>query len=126
MTRLTPQLPAPLSRLWEWQLHARCRNMNGDLFFPREGEGKGARIRRERVAKQICAACPVRRECHDHAITADEAFGVWGGTSASERRLLTTESDQVASSGPGSRTHLPRGSSAQWARRFRGLASPNM
>ncbi|QSE86750.1 WhiB family transcriptional regulator [Rhodococcus koreensis] len=100
MTLLTSPLPAPLSRFWKWQLHARCRNTNANLFFPCEGEGKGARIRRERTAKQICTGCPVRPECHDHAVTADEAFGVWGGTSESERRRLNTESKQIASPTP--------------------------
>ncbi|MDV7089749.1 WhiB family transcriptional regulator [Rhodococcus opacus] len=93
MTLLTAQFPAPLSRFGKWQFHARCRNMNAELFFPCEGEGKGARIRREHAAKQICMGCPVRPECRDHAVTADEAFGVWGGTSESERRRLTTESN---------------------------------
>ncbi|PQP17952.1 WhiB family transcriptional regulator [Rhodococcus opacus] len=94
---LTSEVPAPLGRFWKWQLHAQCRNVNANLFFPCEGEGKGARLRRERAAKQICTGCPVRPECHDHAVTADEAFGVWGGTSESERRRLTSEFNRTTS-----------------------------
>ncbi|MDV6244882.1 WhiB family transcriptional regulator [Rhodococcus opacus] len=95
MTSLTPQLPAPLSRLWEWQIHARCKNLDADIFFPPDGEGKGARIRRERIAKDICSACPVQRECRDHAIAVREPFGVWGGISETDRRGLTDESTRV-------------------------------
>ncbi|WP_320443238.1 WhiB family transcriptional regulator [Rhodococcus opacus] len=61
---LKPLLPA-----WEWQLHARCRNMDTDVFFPQDEEDRGTRIRRERVAKQICSECPVRQACQNHAIT---------------------------------------------------------
>ena len=47
-------LPEPLTDNWDWQLDARCRHLDSDLFFPCEDEGRGARIRRERVAKRIC------------------------------------------------------------------------
>ncbi|UOT07781.1 WhiB family transcriptional regulator [Rhodococcus opacus] len=37
--------------------------MDTELFFPCEGEGQGARIRRERAAKNVCEPSPVRTEC---------------------------------------------------------------
>lgn len=46
------------------------------------------RPRSEEEAKAVCAACPVRAECLQHAIDREEAFGVWGGLDPSERRLL--------------------------------------
>ncbi|UZG60240.1 WhiB family transcriptional regulator (plasmid) [Rhodococcus opacus] len=43
--------------------------MDTDVFFPQDEEDRGTRIRRERVAKQICSECPVRQACQNHAIT---------------------------------------------------------
>lgn len=43
-----------------------------------------------RVAKSICAECPVetRLACLKFAFDNDERFGVWGGFSAEERQKL--------------------------------------
>jgi hypothetical protein len=38
-------------------------------------------------AKAGCQACPVRERCLRLALDNGEMFGVWGGTTASERRL---------------------------------------
>ncbi|MFD9668326.1 WhiB family transcriptional regulator [Rhodococcus sp. NPDC059968] len=54
--------------------------MDSEVFFPRDGEDRGARIRRERVAKEICGRCPVRQECRSYALASGEAWGIWGGT----------------------------------------------
>ncbi len=42
-------------------------------------------------AKAVCRACPVRRECLDWAVEANERAGVWGGTTPDERAQLPTE-----------------------------------
>lgn len=55
-------------------------------FFPEESDTKAAQRRLERIAKQICATCPVLRECRDYALTNNEPHGVWGGLSLMERR----------------------------------------
>ncbi len=69
---------------WDWQLAAQCRGRD-DLFFHPHGEREPARSDRERAAKALCARCPVRRECADHALTMGEPYGVWGGVSETER-----------------------------------------
>lgn len=38
-----------------------------------------------RTALAVCSSCPVRTTCLDHALTAPERFGVWGGTTAEQR-----------------------------------------
>ncbi|GCE37895.1 hypothetical protein Rhow_000779 [Rhodococcus wratislaviensis] len=43
------------------------------MFFPRNDEARGDRLRREQVAKQICLDCPVQRDCRDYAIASGEA-----------------------------------------------------
>lgn len=34
------------------------------------------------AAKAVCARCPVKAECREHAIAANERLGVWGGVQA--------------------------------------------
>lgn len=40
------------------------------------------------LAVEECAGCPAVDACRAYAIVADEREGVWGGTTALERRLL--------------------------------------
>jgi WhiB family redox-sensing transcriptional regulator len=37
-------------------------------------------------AKAGCTGCPVRSRCLRLALDSDERFGIWGGTTASERQ----------------------------------------
>jgi WhiB family redox-sensing transcriptional regulator len=78
----------PYTFLWDWQLHARCRSLGTDTFYGSEGETRGARVRRERTARHICALCPVRDACREHALRTEESYGIWGGTSAIERARI--------------------------------------
>jgi WhiB family redox-sensing transcriptional regulator len=65
--------------------HVRCRDVNPELFFSPESE-RGVRKRaREMVAKSLCGTCPVQPECRQHALSVGEPYGVWGGTTESER-----------------------------------------
>ncbi|KAA0084801.1 WhiB family transcriptional regulator [Mycolicibacterium sp. P9-64] len=67
---------------------ARCRTADPSLFFHPDGERGHARHGRQRVAKQICAECPVLSECRDHSIVFEEPFGTWGGLTEEERGTL--------------------------------------
>jgi WhiB family redox-sensing transcriptional regulator len=80
----------PADALWAWQLKARCRDEDPDIFFPVDGERRTAGLRRQRRAKEICAQCAVVRECLQHSIRHGERFGVWGGLAANERDQLGT------------------------------------
>ncbi len=73
-----------LSTRERWYLQAACRGVDTRVFFP----AKGAHLPPD-VAK-ICAGCPVRAECLEHAMVFYE-IGVWGGTSEEERRQLRRE-----------------------------------
>lgn len=57
-----------------------------EIFYPEGPE----HVRRydERTAKAICNACPVRELCLDYALAAKEEYGIFGGLTPSERRLL--------------------------------------
>ncbi|CAN5861573.1 MAG: WhiB family transcriptional regulator [Ilumatobacteraceae bacterium] len=59
-----------------------------DFYPPLHAERKQDRLAREHRAKQVCAGCPVRQRCLEHAVATDERFGIWGGLDQDERRSL--------------------------------------
>lgn len=77
----------------DWQIDAPCAQTDPEVFYPEVGGSS-------RQAKVVCTGCPVRRECLEYALTHDERFGVWGGTSERERRRLRSSPNQ------GARTNL--------------------
>ncbi|MBY4130170.1 WhiB family transcriptional regulator [Rhodococcus fascians] len=85
-------LPPAVAEKWDWQLRARCRSMPVAMFFPAHNASRYTKIITEQSAKAVCAQCPVRVACLDHAIEAREPYGVWGGLSAKERLTFTTTS----------------------------------
>lgn len=50
----------------------------------------------EQLAQRCCGGCPARQECLDYALAADEPWGVWGGHTAAQRRLLRPGGSAVA------------------------------
>ena len=66
----------------EWIRQALCAQVGPVEFFPNAGQSATA-------AKSVCRKCPVQLECLNYAITSPTALhGIWGGTSAVERRDL--------------------------------------
>lgn len=62
-----------------------CRGKDTDLFFPGQREGWKVPI-----ARAICAVCPLKPTCKAWAIDQPpmQLYGVWGGTTTTERRKL--------------------------------------
>lgn len=89
--RSTRRLPAPVSEVWEWQMNGLCRGADSAVFFHPSGERGPKRARREARAKAICLTCPVLVQCRQHAIAAEEPYGIWGGLSESELRAMKKE-----------------------------------
>jgi WhiB family redox-sensing transcriptional regulator len=57
------------------------------LFFaPAVIESADVRAKREKLAKAICARCPVQPQCLAYALRVDETLGIWGGYTEVERR----------------------------------------
>jgi WhiB family transcriptional regulator, redox-sensing transcriptional regulator len=75
----------------EWADWAICGETDPDpeAYFVEKGGST-------RPAKRVCAGCPVRQECLQYALDHEEAFGVWGGLSARERRNLKSASRKAA------------------------------
>lgn len=86
-----PQQPlaqVPSDAVWNWQEQGSCREADPTLFFHPQNERGLARARRDRAAKAVCAACPVRIECADYAIRSREPYGVWGGLTEEDREAI--------------------------------------
>ena len=46
-------------------------------------------------AKAVCAACPVREACLEHALGFREKEGVWGGATERERRRIIRQRRRI-------------------------------
>jgi WhiB family redox-sensing transcriptional regulator len=51
------------------------------MFYPERGQSS-------RAAKAIFAECCVKADCLAYALENNEQFGIWGGTSERDRRVL--------------------------------------
>lgn len=70
----------------DWRHLAECVNEDPELWFPiGAGEYAGAR---EQLAIAICERCPVTAQCLNWALESGQAFGVWGGKTEDQRRVL--------------------------------------
>jgi WhiB family transcriptional regulator, redox-sensing transcriptional regulator len=65
----------------EWMAGGNCASEPPSRFFPSDGVGV-------EVARRICATCPVKEQCLEHALTNRIDHGVWGGASERERRRI--------------------------------------
>lgn len=90
----------------DWWENAACRTADPDIFFPVSSYGPG----RQDVdrAKEVCAACGVRRQCLQFALATHQVHGVWGGTTEDERRVhlhrQPTRDDRERDDDPGAVT----------------------
>jgi WhiB family redox-sensing transcriptional regulator len=73
----------------DWPSLASCRGGGPEAMFV---QGTG-----QEVAKQVCRGCPVRYECLADALDNQIAFGVWGGLTERERRVLRRRHPGVTS-----------------------------
>lgn len=77
--------PMELLAAWihrpEWMARTACRGEDPAPFFAERGT-------RADVARAICATCPVHAACLRYALDDPDLVGVWGGTTARERREI--------------------------------------
>ncbi|MHB8670103.1 MAG: WhiB family transcriptional regulator [Acidimicrobiales bacterium] len=64
-----------------WRQRAACRGLDPAIFYPASDE-------EAEPAKAVCAECPVREACLEHALAHREHDGVWGGATERERRRM--------------------------------------
>ena len=77
--------------MWDesWAERARCRSSSPDALFV-----QGAA---QHDAKRVCYGCPVRTECLAEALDGKIEFGVWGGLTERERRVLIRRRPNIVS-----------------------------
>ena len=61
-----------------------ARKAHVDKFFPEQALHGGAHLL---PARQICLECPVRMDCLAYGL--NEAYGIWGGHSPTQRKRIT-------------------------------------
>jgi hypothetical protein len=69
LTAATPGLP--------------CRTTDPEIFFSKSSTDR-------EYAKGLCADCPIRTPCAQYALDNRDVQGVWGGTTAADRRAFRT------------------------------------
>jgi WhiB family redox-sensing transcriptional regulator len=62
-----------------------CATTDPEMYYPPKGLQASIEIR---LAKELCKTCPVKTQCLNYAVTANEAFGIWGGMTPNERARL--------------------------------------
>ncbi|MFZ0060174.1 MAG: WhiB family transcriptional regulator [Acidimicrobiales bacterium] len=72
-----------------WRQRAACRGLDPEVFHPLSDE-------EAEDAKAVCARCPVRQMCLEHAIVHREREGVWGGLTERERRRMLRQRQKSA------------------------------
>ncbi|GGW55048.1 hypothetical protein GCM10010503_35050 [Streptomyces lucensis JCM 4490] len=70
----------------DWRDHAACVGEDLDIFFPLSGfSTPGAEAS---PALAVCRRCPVILPCRTWAIDHGEDDGIWGATTAAQRRAI--------------------------------------
>lgn len=67
-----------------WMAQGVCAQTDPEAFFPERGGAWAAAIR-------ICQQCPVRAVCLQYALDHDERIGIWGATTANQRKAMRRE-----------------------------------
>jgi WhiB family transcriptional regulator, redox-sensing transcriptional regulator len=70
----------------DWVTYAACQHEDPELFFPITSGMES--FRQVRRAMAVCRRCPAQRACRDYAVETGQNAGIWGGTTANERRRI--------------------------------------
>lgn len=58
---------------------------NPTYFFPEDIPDPELRRVAVKIAKSLCAECPIKQKCFTYAIESNQRYGIWAGTLASDR-----------------------------------------
>jgi WhiB family redox-sensing transcriptional regulator len=64
-----------------WRTRGVCKTVDPEIFFPAPSEPADRAV-------ALCRACEVQGACLASALQAGDCHGVWGGTTARERRAM--------------------------------------
>ena len=71
-----------------WHYRASCLGMDTELFYFEPNLKGQSKRDKARIAKTICADCPVKLQCLIDAVTRDDRHSIQGGTTPEERGSL--------------------------------------
>jgi WhiB family redox-sensing transcriptional regulator len=66
---------------------AACAGADPELFFPIGTKSPSDQMQIE-LAMAYCAVCPIQLTCLEGALEFGAEFGIWGGTTPEERRVI--------------------------------------
>ncbi len=69
-----------------WRQQAGCASLDTNMFFPTGLTGSS--IEQTNLAKSVCKDCPVANQCLEFALRTLQDYGVWGGRTEEERRVI--------------------------------------
>lgn len=75
----------------DWE-QAACRGIGSDMFFI--DDNNEARKHMPMI-RRVCRDCPILSDCAEYS-TWNEMFGVWGGMTSEERRLVRQRARRAA------------------------------
>ena len=64
-----------------------CADANPEIFFPNPRGNQHTNTTHEAI--RVCRRCPHTDACLAWALDTGQDYGIWGGTTAKERRKLT-------------------------------------
>jgi WhiB family transcriptional regulator, redox-sensing transcriptional regulator len=78
-----------------WTVDAACltAGLMPDSWWPEVRHPRADELAQAAIA--VCGECPVQRECLEHALSAGEVDGIWGGLLPSERRQMARARKQT-------------------------------
>jgi WhiB family redox-sensing transcriptional regulator len=61
------------------------------IFYPEDNTNWQNKAEEVRVAKAMCGTCPMMKECFTYGVVSQQPYGIWGGTSAEDRRDMKSK-----------------------------------
>lgn len=93
----------PSTRRDHWTEQAGCTTVPLEVFY---GTDEHPLTRKEKQqAKDLCASCPVRKECLIVSLETNEYWGIWGGLDERERRAMIRQHGGAAKAAAHARTN---------------------
>ena len=77
-----------------WRDQAAC--LGFDVFFSSHVDQRLTRAPLQAQAQAICSTCLVQAECLDFALTTNQQWGTWAGTTPAERKRLRRKKKEAA------------------------------
>lgn len=68
-----------------WRDDASCKKMGNTQFFESLHNRSKEVAQRLLEVKELCASCPVNKDCLDFAVKNEIKYGIWGGMTPQER-----------------------------------------